>query len=53
MQDALRLFGESSFISNALGPEMQKNFVLTKNQELTEFQRRVTSLEYHTYVERL
>jgi glutamine synthetase len=53
MQDALRLFGESSFISTALGPEMQKNFVLTKNQELTEFQRRVTSLEYHSYVERL
>jgi glutamine synthetase len=53
MQDALRLFGESSFISTALGPEMQRNFGLTKTQELAEFQRHITSLEYHAYVERL
>lgn len=53
MQDALRLFGESSFISTALGPEMQRNFSLTKEQELIEFQRRVTGLEYHSYVELL
>jgi glutamine synthetase len=53
MQDALRLFGESSFISSALGPEMQRTFGLTKAQELAEFQRHITSLEYHAYVERL
>lgn len=53
MQDALRLFGESSFISTALGPEMQRNFGLTKAQELAEFQRHITSLEYHAYVEKL
>lgn len=53
MQDALRLFGASSFISTALGPEMQRTFGLTKGQELGEFQRHITSLEYHAYVERL
>lgn len=53
MRDALRLFGESSFISTALGPEMQRNFGLTKAQELAEFQRHITSLEYHAYVEKL
>lgn len=53
MPEALRLFGASSFISNALGPEMQRNFCLTKRQELDEFERHITSLEYHAYVERL
>ncbi|MFT7286410.1 MAG: glutamine synthetase [Halieaceae bacterium] len=53
MQDALRMFGESSFVSAALGPEMQRNFGLTKEQELAEFQRHITGLEYHAYVERL
>jgi glutamine synthetase len=53
MQDALRTFGESSFISAALGPEMQRTFGLTKEQELAEFQRHITSLEYNAYVERL
>lgn len=53
MQGALRLFGSSSFISNALGPEMQRLFGLTKTQELDEFQRHITALEYHAYLERL
>ena len=53
MQDALHLFSESSFISGALSPEMQRNFSLTKEQELEEFQRHITALEYHAYLERL
>lgn len=53
MQGALRLFGASSFISDALGPEMQRIFGLTKTQELEEFQRHITALEYHAYLERL
>ncbi|MDP5071164.1 MAG: glutamine synthetase family protein [Congregibacter sp.] len=53
MQDALRLFGKSSFIKSALGTEMQRNFGFTKAQELAEFERHITSLEYHAYVERL
>ena len=53
MQAALRLFGASSFISSALGPEMQRVFGLTKAKELAEFQRRITALEYHAYLERL
>lgn len=53
MQEALDLFDHSSFISSALGPEMQRVFSLTKNQELEEFQRHITALEYHAYLERL
>jgi len=53
MQEALRVFRDSSFISSALGPELQRNFSLTKAQELAEFERRITSLEYYAYVERL
>jgi glutamine synthetase len=53
MQDALELFSHSSFIRTALGPEMQRVFALTKNQELEEFQRHITTLEYHAYLERL
>lgn len=53
MQDAVRVFSESGFISNALGPEIQHSFGLIKAQELAEFERHVTELEYHAYVERL
>ncbi|MEM9315439.1 MAG: glutamine synthetase family protein [Pseudomonadota bacterium] len=53
MQEALRLFRESDFITNALGAELQHSFVMTKTQELAEFERHITSLEYHAYVERL
>jgi len=53
MPEALQLFSESSFVSSALGPEMQRCFSLTKGQEFAEFGRHITSLEYHAYVERL
>jgi glutamine synthetase len=53
MQKALRVFGGSGFIRSALGEEIQRNFSLTKAQELAEFERRITSLEYYAYVERL
>jgi glutamine synthetase len=53
MPDALQLFGNSAFISSALGTEMQRNFRLTKEQELAEFESHITSLEYHAYVESL
>jgi glutamine synthetase len=53
MHEALELFRESSFVSEAIGMEMQRSFTLTKEQELTEFSRHVTSLEYQAYIERL
>jgi glutamine synthetase len=53
MQKALRVFGGSGFIRSALGEEIQRNFSLTKAQELAEFERHITSLEYYAYVERL
>jgi len=53
MHEALYLFEESAFIRNALGAELQRSFSLTKTQELAEFERHVTGLEYHAYMERL
>lgn len=53
MHEALKFFSGSSFVSTALGPEMQRIYNLTKSQELAEFQRHITSLEYQAYVERL
>lgn len=53
MSDALRLFRNSRFITDALGREMQRVYCMTKEQELAEFQRHITSFEYHSYVERL
>jgi len=53
MQDALALFRESDFIRAALGGELQRIFTLTKEQEVAEFRRRISTLEYQTYLERL
>ena len=53
MPDAMQLFSESDFIRTALGPELQRIFTLTKQQEMAEFRRRITELEYQTYLEKL
>ena len=53
MQDALTAFSESDFIRAALGGELQRIFTLTKQQEIEEFRRRITALEYQSYLERL
>ena len=53
MPDAVRLFSESDFIRNALGTELQRIYTLTKEQELAEFRRRITTLEYQSFLERL
>jgi len=53
MQDALTAFSESDFIRAALGGELQRIFTLTKQQEIEEFRRRITALEYQSYLQRL
>ena len=53
MPDAVNLFRESDFIRNALGEEMQRIFTLTKQQELEEFRRRISTLEYQSYLQQL
>jgi glutamine synthetase len=53
MTDAVRLFSESDVIRNALGPELQRIFTLTKEQEIAEFRRRITTLEYQSFLEKL
>jgi glutamine synthetase len=52
MHDALQLFRSSDFIHGALGGELQRIFTLTKEQEAAEFRRRISLLEYQSYLER-
>ncbi len=53
MHEAMQVFSQSDFIRAALGGELQRIFNLTKTQEIEEFRRRVTPLEYQSYLERL
>lgn len=53
MQDAVKIFSESDFIRSSLGSELQRIFTLTKMQEIAEFRRRITQLEYQSYLEQL
>ena len=53
MPDAVRLFSKSDFIRKAMGAEFQRIFTLTKEQEIAEFRRRITTLEYQSYLEQL
>jgi glutamine synthetase len=53
MPDAVKLFSESDFIRHSLGSELQRIYTLTKQQELEEFRKRVTTFEYQAYLEKL
>lgn len=53
MPDAVRLFSESDFIRDSLGSELQRIYTLTKQQEVEEFRKRITTLEYQSYLEKL
>ena len=53
MPDAVKLFSESDFIRHSLGGELQRIYTLTKQQEVAEFRRRITALEYQSYLEKL
>ena len=49
-QDALEVFEQSDFIGDYLGAELQKTFSLCKRKEKSEFDSRVTLLEYDAYL---
>jgi len=53
MPDAVSLFSSSDFIRASLGAELQRIYTLTKQQEIEEFRRRITQLEYQSYLEQL
>ncbi|NQX89404.1 MAG: glutamine synthetase, partial [Halioglobus sp.] len=53
MPEALRLFRTSDFIHMGLGEELQRIFTLTKEQEIEEFRKRITLLEYPSYQKQL
>ncbi len=53
MPDAVKLFSESDFIRHSLGSELQRIYTLTKQQELEEFRKRISLLEYQSYLEKL
>jgi glutamine synthetase len=53
MQDALRLFGDLQLYQHRPRARNAAHLRPDQGQELAEFQRHITSLEYHAYVERL
>ncbi|MEM8660416.1 MAG: glutamine synthetase, partial [Pseudomonadota bacterium] len=53
MQDAVSLFSKSDFIRKALGAEFQRIYTLTKEQEIAEFRKQISTLEYTSYLEQL
>ena len=53
MPDAVTLFSSSDFVRSSLGSELQRIYTLTKQQEIEEFRRRITPLEYQSYLEQL
>lgn len=53
MNESVALFAESDFIRTSLGPELQRIFTLTKQQEIEEFRKRITLLEHQSYLEQL
>ncbi len=53
IQDAVKIFSESEFIKTNLGSEVQRIYALTKEQEIAEFRKRITTLEYQSYLEKL
>jgi glutamine synthetase len=53
MPDAVNMFRESEFVRKALGSELQRIFTLTKEQELAEFRKRISELEYQSFLEKL
>ena len=53
MPDAVRMFSVSDFIRNSLGGEIQRIYTLTKQQEMEEFRKRITTLEYQSFLEQL
>ncbi len=53
MPEAVRQFQASDFIRNSLGPELQKIYSLSKEQEIEEFRKHVSAFEYRSFLERL
>ncbi|TNE77285.1 MAG: glutamine synthetase [Gammaproteobacteria bacterium] len=50
LPDALQCLEQSVFIGDYFGAEFQRVFLASKRQELAEFDRRVTTLEYDAYL---
>ena len=48
--DALSCFAESDFIKEYFGESFQQVFSATKEQEMDEFDRQVTAMEYQSYL---
>ncbi len=48
--DALGKFSQSAFIRDYLGAEFQRIYSATKQQEINEFNKHVTPLEYQSYL---
>ena len=48
--EALKRFRESAFIREYLGEDFQRIYASTKQQEIAEFDKHVTPIEYQAYL---
>ncbi|MDH3429913.1 MAG: glutamine synthetase family protein [Gammaproteobacteria bacterium] len=48
--EALRRFSQSEFVLHYFGEEFRRVYAATKQQEIAEFQKHVTPLEYQSYL---
>jgi glutamine synthetase len=53
LHEALARFADSEFIARNLGLELRRTFTLSKQQEIDEFRRTVSSFEHHAFLERV
>lgn len=49
--EAVEIFRHSEFIATGLSPELRRHITLTKEQELAEFRRYISAMEYQTYLQ--
>ena len=50
MQEAVSLFRESDFVRRHFGEAFARVYAIMKDMECAEFERRISSLEYETYL---
>lgn len=51
IHEAVEIFSASNFIAKELSPELRRHIALTKEQEILEFRRYISAMEYQTYLQ--
>jgi glutamine synthetase len=51
IHEAVDIFRASNFVADSLSPELRRHIALTKEQEILEFRRYISAMEYQTYLQ--